>query len=151
MPHQSAMESTARLGKTPQCLLGVERLRQQLARLGEERQTLRRRALDLVEPRPGERVGRLLTGGERNARSSSSKVWRSGKLSETAPNASLPTASGITASEAKRTELASSAGNRWTSSSADVVHTASLVRIATDIGRSAASGKRSHPERPGFE
>ena len=51
------------LGELAQRLVGVERARQQLARLGQEREPLGRQPRGLVEPRPLERVSGLLHGG----------------------------------------------------------------------------------------
>ena len=87
------------LGELAQRLVGVERARQQLARLGEEREPLGRQPLGLVQPRPLERVSGLLHGGgEEGALLVGRSRRLATKLSETAPNGIPSTASGITAS-----------------------------------------------------
>ncbi len=86
---------------------------------------------------------------ERKARSWTSNSRTRKKLSEIAPNGSFPTESGITASAWNRsTPDPRSAGKRSPSCSGEVVQTPSPLRTATDIGRSASTGKLSHPESP---
>ena len=101
-PRTSRLPAGRRARRAPQCRVGVERARQQLAGGGEEAEPLvGERARTQIGARARSCTAACCAAATRKLRSSASKSRRDSKLSAIAPNGCGPTASGITASDWK--------------------------------------------------